>query len=172
MSRHGFHHVLNRPCEGQEDLEELEDLIGYGIYDWLSRGVAGYDEQLETFFFNIEGSWIFGTEPGEIPSIGLLQAILSAIFSGAELPFNQEGLRMIAEEVDRYSAVLDPAEAADLSNTVSATYLEKQVALANYFRGEEAGGVMRELAPATSAGPDHPKRGFLSRAFHYIFLNK
>ena len=90
MSRHGFFKVLHDPTEAQED---LTDLVGYDLYDWLSHGVAGYDEAMGTFFFNLEGSWIFGVEGEEIPTIGMLQAILSAIFRGAELPFNQEGLR-------------------------------------------------------------------------------
>lgn len=147
MSRHGFFKVLHDPTEAQED---LTDLVGYDLYDWLSHGVAGYDEPLGTFFFNLEGSWIFGVESNEIPTIGMLQAILSAIFRGAELPFNQEGLRAIAEEVEGSPAVLSSAEAADLSNSVSTSYLEERVALANYFRGEP------EAASLSSDAEDEP----------------
>ena len=65
--------MLHDPTEAQED---LTDLVGYDLYDWLSHGVAGYDEAMGTFFFNLEGSWIFGIEGEEIPTIGMLQAIL------------------------------------------------------------------------------------------------
>lgn len=81
MSRHGFHNVFNTPSDVEED---LTDLLGYDIYDWISRGVAGYDEPLETYYFNLEGSWIFGTTREEITTIMELQGILSAIFGGAE----------------------------------------------------------------------------------------
>ncbi|MGC3873328.1 hypothetical protein ACPF7Z_08665 [Halomonas sp. GXIMD04776] len=179
MSRHGFFKVMHDPTENQED---LTDLIGYDLYDWLSHGVVGYDEPLGTFFFNLEGSWIFGIEGEEIPTIGLLQAILSAVFRGAELPFNQEGLRTIAEEVEGSPAVLSPAEAADLSNSVSASYLEERVALANYFRGEPEAATLRsdaedsasapEAASEPAEAPDKPKRGFLSKALHSLFTNR
>lgn len=179
MSRHGFFKVLHDPSEAQED---LTDLVGYGLYDWLSVGVAGYDEGLGTFFFNMEGSWIFGTEQGEIPNIGMLQAILSAIFRGAELPFNQEGLRAIAEEIEDSPAVLSPAEAAELSNIVSTSYLEGRVALANYFRGEPEAAILsrdaEDEAPAPDMSPEpakassEPKRGFLSKALQSLFTNR
>lgn len=179
MSRHGFFKVLHDPTEAQED---LTDLVGYDLYDWLSHGVAGYDEAMGTFFFNLEGSWIFGIEGEEIPTIGMLQAILSAIFRGAELPFNQEGLRAIAEEVEGSPAVLTPAEAADLSNSVSTSYLEERVALANYFRGEPEAATLRsdaedaasvpEAAPEPAEAPGEPKRGFLSKALHSLFTNR
>src|SRR5690554_5005045 len=80
MSRHSFHKAITTATEEQED---LTDFLGYGLFDWVNVGVLGYDESLETFFFNIEGNWIFGTEPREIPSIHIFQAIFSAIFQGA-----------------------------------------------------------------------------------------
>lgn len=179
MSRHNFCKVMHDPSEAQED---LTDLVGYDLYDWLSHGVAGYDTALETFFFNLEGSWIFGTERGEIPTIGELQGIISAIFRGAELPFNQQGLRVIAEEVERFPAVLTAAEAADLSKSVTTTYLEQQVALANYFRGQQEGAIPDsgaedvEAANAASSAPaedfDRPKRGILSKALRFLFSTK
>jgi hypothetical protein len=144
MSRHGFFKVLTDPTSAQE---ELADLIGYDLYDWLNVGVAGYDPALGTFFFNMEGSWLFGTEPGEIPDIRSLQAILTAIFSGAELPFNQEGLLQIAAEVEPNPLILTPAEAANLSKSVSAEYLEQNVRLANYFRGKPDAALLQTQEP-------------------------
>lgn len=132
MSRHSFHKAITTATEEQED---LTDFLGYGLFDWVNVGVLGYDESLETFFFNIEGSWIFGTEPREIPSIHIFQAIFSAIFQGAALPFNLEGLEKIGWEEGGRPAVLDPEEASDLSMQISQSYLDEKIAVAKAFRG-------------------------------------
>lgn len=166
MSRHGFFKVLTDPTSAQD---ELADLIGYGIYDWLNVGVAGYDPALGTFFFNMEGSWLFGTEPEEIPDIRSLQAILTAIFSGAELPFNQDGLLQIAAEVEPNPLILSPAEAADLSKTVSAEYLEQNVRLANYFRGKPDAALLETQEPSDpESSESKPVGGILSKVMRML----
>ncbi|MCE8044378.1 MAG: hypothetical protein ABN479_12090 [Billgrantia sp.] len=133
MSRYGFYHVLNRPHEHQE---EMTDLLGYDIYDWLSVGAFGFDEELETYFFNLEGSWVFGTAPEEITSIAEFQGILSRLFGGALLPFNEDGLTKVAECVEDALGVLSPEEAALMSVGVPAEYLEERVRVAQAFRNE------------------------------------
>lgn len=148
MSRHGFFKVLAEPTPDQH---ELEDLVGYGLNDWLNFGVAGYDPQLQTFFFNLDGSWIFGIEHGELPDISSLQAVLSAIFRGAELPFNEAGLLAIAQEVEPSPTILAPAQASVLSESVSNEYLEARVHLAQYYR-EQPDAALCE-PPATSDLP-------------------
>ena len=77
---------------------------------------------------------------------------------------------------------MTPAEAADLSNSVSTSYLEERVALANYFRGEPEAATLRsdaedaasvpEAAPEPAEAPGEPKRGFLSKALHSLFTNR
>lgn len=131
MSRYPFHKALTTPTEEQE---ELADLIGYDLFDWVNVGVIGYDESLETFFFNMEGSWLFGTEHREIPSIHIFQAIFSAMFKGAEIPFNIEGLERIVWEEGGRPAVLDPEDASDLSMQISKSYLDEKVSIAKAFR--------------------------------------
>ncbi|WP_339427689.1 MULTISPECIES: hypothetical protein [unclassified Pseudomonas] len=120
MSRYGFFKVINEPDESSDD---LEDLLGYGLYDWLNHGVAGYDPNLQTYFFNLESSWIIGTTPAEIPTIADLQCVLAAIFNGARLPFNSEGLLQIAAGGEHNPIILAPDEAATESSKVSKQYL-------------------------------------------------
>jgi len=134
MSRHGFHNVLNAPSDEEEG---FLDLLGYDIYDWISRGVAGYDEPLETYFFNLEGSWIFGTTHVEITTISELQGTLSAIFGGAALPFNMEGLLRIAEDFETEEGILSPGEAAMMSAGLPQDYLDNHLKLAKALRAEQ-----------------------------------
>ena len=126
MSRYSFFKIISAPDEDSD----LEDLLGYGLFDWLNHGVVGHDTDLQTYFFNLEGSWISGTTPSEILTISDLQSILSAIFDGAKLPFNPEGLLRIAEDGESNPVILTPAEAAAQSSQVSKQYLATLLALA------------------------------------------
>lgn len=133
MSRYGFHHVLNRPNERQEN---MTDLLGYDIYDWLSVGVMGFDEGLNTYFFNLEGGWIFGTKPEEITSIAELQGILCSLFAGALLPFNEDGLINIEKDLEVEYGVLSPEEASVMATGVPTEYLKERVRVAQAYRDE------------------------------------
>lgn len=75
MSRFSFSTIISLPEENDSD---FEDLLGYSLYSWELHGVVGFDISLNTYFMNMEGSWIFGglsggtraqNTAGEIPEL-------------------------------------------------------------------------------------------------------
>ena len=115
MSRFAFSKIIlaeSFNLENEEEDEEVEDIKGYGIFDWNAHGIIGYDELLQTYFANLDGSWGIGASYREIPTIAELQRKLSAIFYGIELPFLNDGLLALATGVEENPLILSPSEAA------------------------------------------------------------
>ncbi|RXU05095.1 hypothetical protein B1F69_00525 [Pseudomonas syringae] len=106
MSRYAFGKLF----ESLDDVD-LEDIKGYGFFDWEAHGVVGYDAITETYFANLDGSWGVGTTIREIPTIDAFQRKLSEMFKGAELPFIESGLRQLAQGVEVRPVILTPAQA-------------------------------------------------------------
>lgn len=94
------------------DDDEIEDQKGYGFYDWQAHGAVGYDEELATYFANLDGSWGIGTVYQELPTIADLQRRLVEAFQGVELPFNRVGLERLAQGVEDSPTILTPSQAA------------------------------------------------------------
>lgn len=133
MSRFCFSKIITNPSEASSD---VKDLLGYDLTDWMSNGVVGFDISLNTYFMNMEGSWIFGTTDSEIPSIHQLQRVIAAIFRAELIPFCDDGLREIAVGVESYLAILTPEQAAAESSQVSREYLNNQVEIAKSYRDQ------------------------------------
>jgi hypothetical protein len=79
--------------------DEFVDVNGYEFFDWESHGVVGYDEELQSYFANLEGSSSIGTSPSEITTITEFQRKLTELFQGANLPFHPPGLERLSEGV-------------------------------------------------------------------------
>ncbi|HHG6006653.1 TPA: hypothetical protein ACPWS4_006595 [Pseudomonas aeruginosa] len=107
MSRFAFFKIV-----ATQDNGELEDIHGYALFDWENHGVVGYDEGLQSYFANLDGSWGIGSSPDEIPTVADLQRKLCEAFQGTELPFKEEGLRMLADGVEASPIILSPLEAS------------------------------------------------------------
>jgi hypothetical protein len=107
LSRFAFFKIV-----ATQDNGELEDIHGYALFDWENHGVVGYDEGLQSYFANLDGSWGIGSSPGEIPTVADLQRKLCEAFQGTELPFKEEGLRMLADGVEASPIILSPLEAS------------------------------------------------------------
>lgn len=130
MSRHRFSKVLTDDRSGDD---RLTDRLGHTLGEWREHGVIGYDRPLDTYFFNLEGSWIFGTMPREITTIGELQAVIGAIFPGRAVPFDPRGLREIAQGVENAPYVLNGAEIAARASAITPEYLNRQIDMARMF---------------------------------------
>lgn len=116
MSRFAFSKIILADSfnqENEDDDNDIEDIEGYGMFDWNAHGIIGYDEPLQTYFANLDGSWGIGTGYREIPTIAELQRRLSAIFHGIELPFLNDGLLALAAGIEENPLILSPAEAAN-----------------------------------------------------------
>lgn len=130
MSRHRFSTVLTADRSGDD---RLTDILGHTLGEWREHGVIGHDKPLDTYFFNLEGSWIFGTTPREITTIGELQAVIGAIFPGRGVPFDAQGLRTIAQGVEGTPHVLTGAEIAARASAITQEYLSRQIDMARMF---------------------------------------
>lgn len=130
MSRHRFSKVLTDDRSGDD---WLTDRLGHTLGEWREHGVIGHDRPLDTYFFNLEGSWIFGTEPREITTIGELQAVIGAIFPGRAVTFDPRGLREIAQGVENAPYVLNGAEIAARASAITPEYLNRQIDMARMF---------------------------------------
>lgn len=106
MSRFAFCKIVSTL-----DDDEIEDLKGYGFFDWEAHGIVGYDDALQTYFANLDGSWGIGTTFREVPTIAAFQRKLSEIFKGIQLPFIEKGLQQLAHDVERNPVILTPAQA-------------------------------------------------------------
>ncbi|MBM64108.1 MAG: hypothetical protein CL484_14260 [Acidobacteria bacterium] len=133
MSRHRFSKVLTDERTGDD---RLIDRLGHSLAEWREHGVIGHDRPLGTYFFNLEGSWIFGTMPREITTIGELQAVIGAIFPGRAVPFDPGGLREIAQGVEDTPHVLHGAEVAARASAITEEYLSRQIDMARMFEEE------------------------------------
>ncbi|MBJ2214097.1 MULTISPECIES: hypothetical protein [Pseudomonas] len=131
MSRFSFSKIVSSAPD-----QDLEDILGHSIGEWLSVGVVGYDEPLQTFFFNLEDSWVIGTSLHELPTIADLQRVIAAIFKGIAFPFDPAGLVVVAAGYEESAAILSPEEAASGASQISAEYLEIQVSTANFYRNQ------------------------------------
>lgn len=130
MSRHRFSKVLTEDNSGDD---RLTDRLGHTLGEWREHGVIGHDRPLDTYFFNLEGSWIFGTTPREITTIGELQAVIGAIFPGRAVPFDARGLREIAHGVEENPHVLHGADLAARASAITEEYLSRQIDIARMF---------------------------------------
>lgn len=110
MSRLAFFKIISTDRD-EDEHEDLEDIRGYALFDWGAHGVVGYDDELQTYFANLDGSWGIGTTYREIPTVGALQRRLSEIFHGAELPFLGDGLLLLATGVEDEPLILTSSEA-------------------------------------------------------------
>lgn len=133
MSRFSFSTIISLPEENDSD---FEDLLGYSLYSWELHGVVGFDISLNTYFMNMEGSWIFGTDRNEISTIAHLQRVIAAIFRGAVIPFCADGLHQITVGVEKNPAILSPEQAAEESSQISSEYIDYQLETANYYRSQ------------------------------------
>lgn len=132
MSRYCFSKIISNTS----GTSGAKDLLGYELADWISNGIVGFDAPLNTYFMNMEGSWIFGTTVREIPSIHHLQRMIAAIFPTTLVPFCEEGLREIAVGVETFLSILTPEQAAAESALVSREYLNKQIEIAKFYRDQ------------------------------------
>lgn len=131
MSRFSFAKIVSIAPD-----QDLEDILGHSLGEWLSLGIVGYDEPLQTFFFNLEDSWVIGTSLHELPTIADLQRVISAVFKGISFPFNPAGLAVVATGYEDTPAILSPEEAADGASGISAEYLDAQISTANFYRNQ------------------------------------
>lgn len=106
MSRFAFYKTVSTP-----DDNEIEDLKDYGFFDWEVNGVVGYDDALQTYFANLDGSWGIGTSFREVPTIAAFQRKLSEIFQGTQLLFIKRGLLQLTQGVELNPVFLTPAQA-------------------------------------------------------------
>lgn len=131
MSRFSFGKIVSTTPD-----QDLEDILGHSIGEWLSMGVVGYDEPLQTFFFNLEDSWVVGTNLHELPTIAALQRVIAAIFKGVAFPFEPTGLAVVAAGYEQPPVILSPEQAAAGALEISAKYIEDLVDHANFYRNQ------------------------------------
>lgn len=131
MSRFSFGNIIDT-----HDADGLKDLLDHEMAEWEEYGTVGYDDPLETYFFNLDGSWIFGTSVGEIPTVARLQAVISACFKDALLPFNIKGLRELAGGIEVDPTFLSSEQAANQAATVSLSYMAEKIETAKFYRDQ------------------------------------
>ena len=101
MSRHKFEELLKN--ENIDDLRATKDVFGNSIWDWIERGVFGYDRPLSTYFLQLESKdgdscdvW-YGANCGEIKSPYIIVAIIEKIFK-QNIKYNEQVIDLLIKE--------------------------------------------------------------------------
>lgn len=127
LSRYGFDTIIDlhklSSEDGDEQDEGILDRLGYSIWSWVSYGAVGFDESIGSYFVNDGSRWMVGISDKEIETIGQLQIVISAIFYGALIPFNSEGLLSIAVNAEADPCVLSSETASSKSHNINPEYI-------------------------------------------------
>jgi len=93
MSRHAFSAIMRDEDAFIEKYDNddpvPQDTKGYGMDEWISTAVVGWDESLQTYFLQgpdqgeEEPAWWLGTSPGEIPTFATLCSVIRTVFGGS-----------------------------------------------------------------------------------------
>ncbi len=85
MSRYSFEEIITNTESLKPYKNDLTDIKGFTLCDWISYGIIGWDEDLNTYFIQLdidtdEIPWWIGVSSKEIPTFDSLCDIICRIF--------------------------------------------------------------------------------------------
>lgn len=93
MSRFSFESMVTNALVLVDAGNNMEDLKGCWLSDWIDFGGVGWDDMIESYFLQLdtgedEPIWWFGTRPKEVPTFGALCDLIKRIFQMQSNVFN------------------------------------------------------------------------------------